>query len=104
MEYIKCATKMCILTASMYYVMAKVKGFTLLDVDMLPLQGEHWQTDQMMLAYLSLVAGCFSTPNKLILILDFTVVGITFTGMGVQCHLNQGAQLPLSSVSEQMEM
>ena len=65
MEYIKRATKMCILTASMYYVMAKVKGFTLLYVDMLPLQGEHWQTDQMMLAYLSLVAGHFSRLQDL---------------------------------------
>ena len=88
----------------MYYVMAKVKGFTLLDVDMLPFQGEHWQTDQMILAYLSLVTGCFLTPNKLILTLDFTVVGTIFTGMGIKCHLDQGAQLPLSSVSEHMEM
>ena len=72
----------------------------LLDVDMLPLQGEHWQTDQMMSAYLSLVASCFSTLDKLILALDFTVVGTIFTGVGVTCHLQQGAQLPLSSVSK----
>ena len=38
---------LCVLTASIYYVVAKVNGFVLLDVDMLPLQGEHWQTDQM---------------------------------------------------------
>ena len=30
-----------ILTASIYYVVAKVNGFVLLDVDMLPRQGEH---------------------------------------------------------------
>ena len=100
MEYIRHATKMCILTASMYYVVAKVKGYTLLDVDMLPLQGEHWQTDQMMSAYLSLVASCFSTLDKLILALDFMVVWTIFTGIGVTHHLQQGAQLPLSSVSK----
>ena len=49
-------TKMRILTASMYYVVVKIQGYTLLDVDMLPLQGEHWQTDQMVSAYLALVA------------------------------------------------
>ena len=64
-EYIRRATKMRILTASMYYVVAKVQGYTLLDVDMLPLQGEHWQTDQMVSAYLSLVASRFSRPGKL---------------------------------------
>ena len=92
---------MCILTVSMYYVVAKVKEYTLLDVDMLPLQGKHWQTDQMMSAYLSLVASHFSTLDKLILALDFTVVGTIFTGIGVTCHLEQEAQLPLSSVSKQ---
>ena len=92
MEYIKHATKMHILTASMYYVVAKVKGYTLLDVDMLPLQGEHWQTDQMMSAYLSLVTSHFSTPDKLILTIDFTVVGTIFTGVGVTCHLPSGAR------------
>ena len=91
---------MRILTASMYYVVAKVKGYTLLDVDMLPLQGEHWQTDQMMSAYLSLVASHFSTPDKLILALNFTVVETIFTGVGVTRHLQQGGQLPLSSVSK----
>ena len=95
---------MRILTASMYYVVAKVKGYTLLDVGMLPLQGEHWQTDQMMSAYLSLVATCFSTLEKLILALDFTVVGSILTGVGVTCHLEQGAQLPLSSVSKQEDI
>ena len=100
MEYIRHATKMRILTALMYYVVAKVKGYTLLDVDMLPLQGEHWQTDQMMSAYLSLVTSRFSTPDKLILALDFTVVRTIFTGIGVTRHLQQGAQLPLSSVSK----
>ena len=32
---------MHVLTASIYYVVTKVNGFVLLDVDMLPLQGEH---------------------------------------------------------------
>ena len=73
----------------MYYVVAKVKGYTLLDVDMLPLQEEHWQTDQMMSAYLSLVASCFSTLDKLILALDFMVVRTIFTGVGVTHHLQQ---------------
>ena len=59
----------------MYYVVAKIQGYTLLDVDMLPLQGEHWQTDQMVSTYLALVASRFSRPGKLVLALDFTVVG-----------------------------
>ena len=84
---------MRILTASMYYVVAKIQGYTLLDVDMLPLQGEHWQTDQMVSAYLALVASRFSRLGK------FTVVGSIFTGLGVKRHLEQDAQLPLSSVS-----
>ena len=92
---------MHILTVLMCYVVAKVKGYTLLAVDMLSLQGEHLQTDQMMSAYLSLVASHFSTPDKLILTLDFTVVGTIFTGVGVTSYLQQGAQLPLSSVSKQ---
>ena len=90
MEYIKCATKMHILTASMYYVVAKVKGYTLLDVDMLPLEGEHWQTDQMMSAYLSLVTSCFSTPDKLILTLDFMVVRSIYHWHW--CHMPSGAR------------
>ena len=65
---------------------------------------EHWQTDQMMSAYLSLVTSCFSSPDKLILTLNFMVVGSIFTGIGVTHHLEQGAQLPLSSVSKQEEM
>ena len=73
MEYIRRATKMRILMASMYYVVAKIQGYTLLDVDMLPLQGEHWQTDQIISAYLALVASRFSRPGKLVLALDFTV-------------------------------
>ena len=90
---------MRILTASMYYVVVKIQGYTLLDVDMLPLQGEHWQTDQMVSAYLALVASRFSRPGKLVLALDFMVVGSIFTDLGIKCHLEQDAQLPLSSVS-----
>ena len=58
---------MRILTASMYYVVAKIQGYTLLDVDvdMLPLQGEHWQTDQMVSTYLALVASRFSRPGEI---------------------------------------
>ena len=55
----------------------------------------------MMSAYLSLVASHFSTLDKLILALDFMVVGTIFTGIGVTRHLEQEAQLPLSSVSKQ---
>ena len=90
---------MRILTASMYYVVAKIQGYTLLDVDMLPLQEEHWQTDQMVSAYLALVASQFLRPGKLVLVLDFMVVGSIFTGTGIKCHLEQDTQLPLSSVS-----
>ena len=99
MEYIRCATKMQILMASMYYVVVKIQGYTLLDVDMLPLQGEHWQTDQMFSAYLALVASQFLRLGKLVLALDFMVVGSIFTGLGIERHLEQDAQLPLSSVS-----
>ena len=90
---------MRILTVSMYYVVAKIQGYTLLDVDMLPLQGEHWQTDQMVSAYLTLVASQFSRLEKLVLALDFMVVGGIFTSLGIKRHLKQDAQLPLSSVS-----
>ena len=90
---------MPILTVSMYYVVAKIQGYTSLDVDMLPLQGEHWQTDQMVSAYIALVASQFLRLGKLVLALDFTVVGSIFTGLGVKRHLEQDAQLPLSSVS-----
>ena len=90
---------MHILTASIYYVIAKVNGFVLLDVDMLPLQGEHWQTDQMLSAYFSLLASRFSTPLSLKFNLDFTCVGSIVAGMGVQKYLEMGSTLPLSSVS-----
>ena len=90
---------MRILTASMYYVVAKIQGYTLLDVDMLPLLGEHWQTDQMVSTYLTLVASLFSRPGKLVLALDFMVVGSIFTGLSIKHHLKQDTQLPLSSVS-----
>ena len=83
----------------MYYVVAKIQGYTLLDVDMLPLQGEHWQTDQMVSTYLALVASQFSRLGKLVLTLDFMVVGSIFTGLGVKRHLEQDAQFPLSLVS-----
>ena len=83
----------------MYYVVVKIQGYTLLDVDMLPLQGEHWQTDQIVSAYLNLVASRFSRPGKLVLALDFTVVGSIFAGLGIKHHLEQDAQLPLSLVS-----
>ena len=76
-----------------------IQGYTLLNVDMLPLQGEHWQTDQMVSTYLALVASRFSRPGKLVLALEFTVVGSLFTGVGIKRHLEQDAQLPLSSVS-----
>ena len=75
---------MHILTASIYYMVAKVNGFVLLDVDMLPLQGEHWQTDQMLSAYFSLLASRFSTPLSLKFNLDFTSVGSIITGTGVE--------------------
>ena len=90
---------MRILTASIYYVIAKVNGFVLLDVDMLPLQGEHWQTDQMLSAYFSLLASRFSTPLSLKFNLDFTCVGSIVAGTGVQKYLEMGSTLPLSSVS-----
>ena len=78
-----------LLTASMYYVVAKIQGYTLLDADMLPLQGEHWQTDQMVSAYLTLVASRFSRPGKLVLALDFMVVGSIFTGLGIKAIWNK---------------
>ena len=47
------------------------------------------------------VSRCFPLlqTRKLVLALDFTVVGSIFTGVGVKRHLEQDAQLPLSSVS-----
>ena len=90
---------MCILTASIDYIIAKVNGFVLLDVDMLPLQGEHWQMNQMLSAYFSLLASRFSTPLSLKFNLDFTSVGSIVTGTGVEKYLVTGSILPLSSVS-----
>ena len=90
---------MRVLTASIYYVVAKVNGFVLLDVDMLPLQGEHWQTDQMLSAYFSLLASHFSTPESLKFNLDFTSVGSIISGTGVVKYLEMGSPLPLSSIS-----
>ena len=92
---------MRILSASIYYVVAKVNRFILLNVDMLPLQGEHWQTDQILSAYFSLLASRFSTPHSLKLNLDFTSVGSIVSGTGVQKYLETGSILPLSSVSMQ---
>ena len=90
---------MCMLTASNYYVVAKVNGFVLLDVDMLPLQGEHWQTDQMLSAYFSLLASHFSTPESLKFNFDFTSVGSIVSGTGAAKYLEMGSPLPLSSIS-----
>lgn len=90
---------MRVLTASIFYVVAKVNGFVLLDVDMLPLQGEHWQTDQMLSAYFSLLATQYSTPVSLKMNLDFTSIGNIITGAGVKNYLETGSALPLSSVS-----
>lgn len=92
------AHKMRILTACIYYVVAKVEGYVLLDVDFLPLQGEYWQTDQMLSAYFSLLSSRFSTPNCRKRNLDFTIVGSIVTGSGVQAHLNKGIPLPMTSV------
>ena len=90
---------MRVLTASIYYVVAKVNGFVLLDVDMLPLQGEHWQTDQMLSTYFSLLASRFSTPESLKFNLDFTSVGSIVSRTGVAKYLEMGSPLPLSSIS-----
>ena len=91
---------MRVLTASLYYVVAKVNGYVLMDIDLLPLQGEHWQMDQMLSAYFSLVATRFSTPHSLKMNLDFTTVGAIITGTGVSNYLAKQAQLPMSSVSK----
>ena len=90
---------MRVLMASLYYVVAKVNVYVLLDIDFLPLQGEHWQTDQIMSAYFSLVATRFSSPNSLKMNLDFTTVGAIVTGAGVSNHLVKQTQLPMNSVS-----
>ena len=91
-----------VLTASIYYVVAKVNGFVLLDVDMLPLQGEHWQTDQMLSAYFCLLTTRFSTPNSLKCNIDFTSVGSIISGTGLQKYLETGHGLPLTSVSKDL--
>ena len=91
---------MQVLTASLYYVVAKVNNYVLMDVDLLPLQGEHWQTDQMLSAYFSLVTTRFSTPQDPKMHLDFTTVGAIITGTGVSNYLAQKGQLPMSSVSK----
>ena len=89
---------MRILTACIYYTVAKVEGFVLLDVDFIPLQGEYWQTDQMLSAYFKLLSTRFSTPNQRRMSLDFTTVGAIMTGSGVRDHLEKNKSLPLSSV------
>ena len=88
-----------VLTASIYYVVAKVNGFVLLDVDMLPLQGEHWQTDQMLSAYFCLLTTRVSTADSLKCSIDFTSVGSIISGSGVEKYLGTGKSLPLTSVS-----
>ena len=88
-----------VLTASIYYVVAKVNGFVLLDVDMLPLQGEHWQTDQMLSAYFCLLTTKFSTTSSLNCNVDFSSVGSIISGSGVKRYLDTGSSLPLTSVS-----
>ena len=95
---------MCILTASLYYVVAKVNCFMLLDVDVLPLQGEYWQTDQMLSAYFSLLSSRFSMPNCHRINLDFTTMGAIVTGNGVSQNLTTGTPLPLSSVSDSLKI
>ena len=91
---------MHVLTACIYYVIAKVQGYVLLDVDFLPLQGEYWQTDQMLSAYFSLLSEQFSTPNSRKMNLDFTTVGAIVTGLGVEEHLSKGTPLPMRSVGK----
>ena len=90
---------MRVLTVSIFYVAVKVNGFVLQHVDMLPLQGEHWQTDQMLSAYFSLLATRFSMPSSLKFNLDFTSVGSIISKTGVEKYLATGPMLPLSSVS-----
>ena len=89
---------MRILTACICYTVAKVEGYVLLDVDFIPLQGEYWQTDQMLSAYFKLLSTRFSTPNQRRISLDFSTVGAIMTGSGVRDHLNKNKTLPLSSV------
>ena len=89
---------MRVLTACIYYVVAKVQGYVLLDVDFVPLQGEYWQTDQMLSAYFSLLSVRFSAPNSLKINLDFTTMGAILKGSGIEQHLNSGRPLPMKSV------
>ena len=91
---------MRVLTACIYYVIAKVQGYVLLNVDFVPLQGEYWQTDQMLSAYFSLLSERFLTPNSRKMNLDFTTVGAIVTGLGVEEHLNKGTPLPMRSVGK----
>ena len=94
---------MRILTASIYYVITKVNGFVLLDVDMLPLQGEHWQMDQMLSAYFSLLASRFWTPLSLKFNLDFTSVGSIVTGTGVKKYLATGSTAEILDASDSLQ-
>ena len=89
---------MRVLTACIYYVVAKVQGYVLLDVDFVPLQGEYWQTDQMLSAYFSLLSVRFSAPNSLKINVDFTTMETILKGLGVEQHLNSGRPLPMKSV------
>ena len=89
---------MCVLTVCIYYVIAKVQGYVLLDVDFVPLQEEYWQTDQMLSAHFSLLSARFSTPNSRKINLDFTTMGAIVTCAGVEQHLNKGTPLPMKSV------
>ena len=91
---------MRVLTACIYYVVTKVQGYVLLDVDFLPLQEEYWQTDQMLSAYFSLLSERFSTPNSRKMNLDFTTVGAIVTGLGIEEHLSKGTPLPMRSVGK----
>ena len=89
---------MRVLTACIYYVVAKVQGYVLLDVDFVPLQGEYWQTDQMLSAYFSLLSVRFSAPNSLKINVDFTTMEAILKGSGVEQHLNSGRPLPMKLV------
>ena len=76
----------------------KFKVYVLLDVDFVPLQGEYWQTDQMLSAYFSLLSVRFSAPNSLKINVDFTTMEAILKGSGVEQHLNSGRPLPMKSV------
>ena len=91
---------MHVLTVCIYYVITKVQGYVLLDVDFVPLQGEYWQTDRMLSAYFNLLSERFLTPNSRKMNLDFTTVGAIVTGLGVEEHLNKGTPLPMRLVGK----